>query len=65
MAPTYSMQDIDDVVRARRHEAQNWGEATLYSVVESVQDYARAKPLSFGLWSFGIGFVLGWKLKIW
>jgi len=34
-------------------------------VLESVEAYGRANPLSFGLWMLGIGFVLGWKLKIW
>ncbi|GAC1466437.1 MAG: hypothetical protein NVSMB9_06990 [Isosphaeraceae bacterium] len=33
--------------------------------LEHLQDYARAKPMSFGLWALGIGFVLGWKLKPW
>lgn len=28
-------------------------------------EYAREKPAVAGLWCFGIGFVLGWKLKIW
>ena len=29
------------------------------------QAYARAKPEVVAMWSFGIGFVLGWKLKPW
>ena len=29
------------------------------------EEYARAKPLSFALWTFGVGFALGWKLKPW
>ena len=43
----------------------NWAESTIHSVVDSLEDYARAKPLSFAIWSFGIGFALGWKLKPW
>ncbi|WP_437207153.1 hypothetical protein [Planctomicrobium sp. SH664] len=27
--------------------------------------YAREKPEMAALWCFGIGFVLGWKLKPW
>jgi hypothetical protein len=34
-------------------------------VVEYLREYARANPESAALWCFGIGFVLGWKLKIW
>lgn len=29
------------------------------------QEYARARPEVVALWCFGIGFVLGWKLKPW
>jgi len=34
-------------------------------VVEYLREYARDNPESAALWCFGIGFVLGWKLKIW
>jgi hypothetical protein len=27
--------------------------------------YARKKPEVVALWCLGIGFVLGWKMKIW
>jgi len=30
-----------------------------------LRDYAREKPDVAALWCFGIGFVLGWKLKPW
>jgi len=29
------------------------------------REYAREKPEMAALWCFGIGFVLGWKLKPW
>ena len=29
------------------------------------QEYARERPDMVALWCFGIGFVLGWKLKPW
>lgn len=29
------------------------------------QDYAKERPDVMALWCFGIGFVLGWKLKPW
>ena len=28
-------------------------------------DYARENPTTAALWCFGIGFILGWKLKPW
>ena len=37
----------------------------LGEVVEYLRDYAREKPDAAMLWCFGIGFVLGWKLKPW
>lgn len=27
--------------------------------------YARQKPGTVALWCFGVGFILGWKLKPW
>lgn len=30
-----------------------------------LRDYAREKPDVAALWCFGIGFILGWKLKPW
>lgn len=33
--------------------------------VTYLRDYARQKPDIAALWCFGIGFVLGWKLKPW
>jgi hypothetical protein len=34
-------------------------------IIEYLRDYAREKPEVAALWCFGIGFVLGWKLKPW
>ena len=30
-----------------------------------LREYARERPEVVVLWSFGIGFLLGWKLKPW
>jgi hypothetical protein len=54
-----------DMLRAAGADTVSWAESTIHSVVDCLEDYARAKPLSFALWSFGIGFALGWKLKPW
>jgi hypothetical protein len=34
-------------------------------LVEYFREYAREKPEVVALWCFGIGFILGWKLKPW
>lgn len=34
-------------------------------LVEVTRSYIRANPEAAALWCFGIGFVLGWKLKLW
>lgn len=34
-------------------------------IIESARSYARKNPEAAALWCFGIGFVLGWKLKPW
>lgn len=33
--------------------------------LDSIEAYGRENPWSFGLWMMGVGFVLGWKMKIW
>jgi len=69
MSRPYNVTDYpDDMVQAcRRGSAidQNWAEKTIRSVVESLEDFAREKPLTFAAGAFGIGFILGWKLKPW
>ncbi len=37
----------------------------LEDVSQYLRAYARQKPVMAALWIFGIGFVLGWKLKPW
>ena len=34
-------------------------------MVQYLREYARENPEAAALWCFGIGFFLGWKLKIW
>lgn len=35
------------------------------AAVQCFQDYARERPEIVTMWAFGLGFVLGWKLRIW
>lgn len=32
---------------------------------EIFREYSREKPEVVAMWAFGLGFVLGWKLKFW
>jgi len=34
-------------------------------IVQYLTTYAKQKPDVAALWCFGVGFVLGWKLKPW
>lgn len=56
------------------HATQNYRETGYQSgeelkpytdMVAYFQQYARERPEVVALWCFGIGFVLGWKLKPW
>jgi hypothetical protein len=38
---------------------------TTKSAWEHFREYERERPAIVALWCFGIGFVLGWKLKLW
>jgi hypothetical protein len=38
---------------------------TTKSALEHFQEYRRQRPGVVALWCVGIGFVLGWKLKLW
>jgi len=37
----------------------------LDDLVDYFRDYARQRPDVVALWAFGIGFLLGWRLKPW
>jgi hypothetical protein len=41
------------------------GALTTRSAVEHFREYGRERPGVLALWCLGIGFVLGWKLKLW
>jgi len=37
----------------------------LADATEFLREYSRSRPEVVALWAFGVGFVLGWKLKPW
>jgi hypothetical protein len=65
METTYEVKYPKDMMRKSGALPANWPESAIHNMVVCVEDYARAKPLPFALWAFGIGFALGWKLKLW
>jgi hypothetical protein len=54
----------DDMTRSLHLEGPSL-ESAASEAMEKLKDYARDQPIAFGLWAFGIGFVLGWRLKPW
>lgn len=34
-------------------------------LIDYARHYAREKPEVVAMWCFGVGFILGWKLKPW
>jgi hypothetical protein len=57
-----------DATHEMEHRQQMGGAATkqpLDDLLTYLTDYARERPDVVAIWCFGIGFVLGWKLKPW
>jgi ElaB/YqjD/DUF883 family membrane-anchored ribosome-binding protein len=54
-----------DMARVAEYPAMGVLESMANDVVDQLKHYAREHPISFAGWAFGIGFVLGWKLKPW
>jgi hypothetical protein len=54
-----------DMARAAEFPQSGTLEHTARDVMDRLTGFARENPMAFGLWAFGIGFVLGWKLKPW
>lgn len=41
------------------------GAPTTKTALEHFREYERERPGVVALWCLGLGFVLGWKLKLW
>jgi hypothetical protein len=65
MATASEVKYPRNMVQSSENATANWTESTIHSVVGCIEEYAREKPIPFALWTFGIGFALGWKLKPW
>ena len=46
-------------------EAAGSAKEPAHDLVDYLKEYARERPEVVALWCFGLGFVVGWKLKPW
>jgi hypothetical protein len=65
MVDTVRARFPGDMTRAAEFPAMGDLEHVANDLLDRLKSYARDEPVSFGLWAFGIGFVIGWKLKPW
>lgn len=60
-APNKMSNSRQQATAMREHDPSELGR----DMVQYLREYARENPETAALWCFGIGFVLGWKLKMW
>jgi len=60
-----SMTQTENRIGQTQGEGDLASKQPVEDIVCYLRDYAREKPDVAALWCFGIGFVLGWKLKPW
>jgi len=65
MVETASTRYPSDMMHASHDNPANSIEATGRELLAMAERYAREKPVEAMCWMFGIGFILGWKLKPW
>jgi hypothetical protein len=65
MVDTARTRFPDDMTQAAQYPGAPTLETFATDALDRVKQYARDEPMSFALWAFGIGFVLGWRLKPW
>jgi hypothetical protein len=62
-------QELADPAYARASESGLSSAAAVQDACEAAvsffREYARERPEVVALWAFGVGFVLGWKMKPW
>lgn len=55
----------DSATQNRLSAERNRSLKPTQDIVDYVRDYARQKPDVVALWCFGLGIVVGWKIKPW
>jgi hypothetical protein len=61
MTEEFTVPELQNETQVRTEDLAE----TAKSVFEHFREYGRERPEILALWCFGIGFVLGWKLKPW
>jgi hypothetical protein len=57
---------VSDSMSSATHLGNEEGiHVSIEKAMESIETFARREPWTFAAWVFGVGFVLGWKLKPW
>jgi len=66
MANTQATKNMTNA-RHKAERALRKGDVTAAgeNLIDYFKEYARENPETTALWCFGIGFILGWKLKPW
>ncbi|MEQ9409774.1 MAG: hypothetical protein RIK87_18710 [Fuerstiella sp.] len=62
---TQTPSHADSAIQKRLSAERNRSLKPTQDIVDYVRDYARQKPDVAALWCFGLGIVVGWKIKPW
>jgi hypothetical protein len=66
MASTQTAHKSSNARQGQSHQGREMEPIEMgRDMVEYLREYARENPETAALWCLGIGFVLGWKLKLW
>jgi hypothetical protein len=65
MVDTARIRFPEDMTQAIRRDDSFSMEWYANEAIDRLKQYARDEPVTFALCAFGIGFVLGWRLKPW
>lgn len=62
---TTSRDELSQEAEARSTSGQPHDLQPGQDLADYIKAYARQKPEVAALWCFGVGFIVGWKLKPW
>jgi hypothetical protein len=65
MVDTARIRFPEDMMQSIRGDESFSLEWYANEAIDRLKQYARDEPVAFALCAFGIGFVLGWRLKPW
>lgn len=62
---TTQQRPSNERASAAASRAEEEGKHLLDDTICYLKEYAQENPQTMALWCFGIGFIVGWKLKPW